>query len=56
MLRVRDAGLSIVQVDEPAIDYRLRGGSLSRTDKAASRAALPRMLHESLKRNRKLAE
>jgi glycosyltransferase involved in cell wall biosynthesis len=56
MLRVRDAGLSVVQIEQRVLDYRLRGDSLSHADQEASRAALPRLLHESLMRNRKAAE
>jgi GT2 family glycosyltransferase len=51
LLRVRDAGLNVVLVDDHVFDYRLRADSLAHSDMEASRAALPRLLHESLKRN-----
>jgi hypothetical protein len=43
--------LNVVLVDDHVFDYRLRADSLAHSDMEASRAALPRLLHESLKRN-----
>jgi glycosyltransferase involved in cell wall biosynthesis len=53
MLRVRDAGLKVELIEARVFDYRQRVDSLSRTDREASRSAVPRLLHESLMRKRK---